>query len=242
MFAQTALLWRRMVGKEAQPGQALPDQGDERRVGIRYPASLQTTVRPVHAAGQERFTARLHNISRGGIHLIVDRPFEPGGLLSVELPGADAHPPHTVLACVVHVRPHAPGEWAVGCTFSQELGAGELRAFAARREKPPAPDDQRGWVRVPCDVRATCRVVPAAVEEPWTAQVLNLSPSGIGLVVERAIDNGTLLNVELQGNAGQAPLNILACVVHVNERDGGRWALGCNFIRELTDAELRALR
>jgi hypothetical protein len=242
MFERTASLWRRMVGKEAQPAEAVPRKAEERRVGLRYPASGQTTVQPVNGAGPGRLPARLRNISRGGINLLVDRALEPGALLSVDLPGGEGRPTQAVLACVVHVRPHGAGEWAIGCTFSQELADGDLRAFGARREKPPASDDQRDWVRVPCDVRASCRVVPAAAEEPWTACVLNVSPSGIGLLADHAVENGALVNIELQGSAGQAPLSILACVVHIQERDGGSRALGCNFIRELTDAELRALR
>ena len=59
---------------------------------------------------------------------------------------------------------------------------------------------------------------------------------------DKPFENGTLLNVDLQGATDQEPLSILACVVHVTEREPGRWALGCNFIRELTGAELQALR
>jgi hypothetical protein len=231
-----------MVGSDTQLNQAIsPENTEERRVRVRYPVSLQTTVRPADGEGPELLSARVRNISRGGINLLLDEPLDPGGLLSVELPDAHGGPTHAVLACIIHASPHGEGQWAVGCTFSRELGDTELNAFQPRREKPKRADDQRGWVRFALDVRVSCRSV-ATAEEPWIAQVLDVSPSGIGLLADRAVENGTLLNVEFPVVAQLPPLNILACVVHITERDPGRWAMGCNFIRELTDAELRALR
>src|SRR3712207_7694418 len=53
------------------------------------------------------FRSGVKDISRGGIRLVVGRPFAPGDLLSVELPGAGEGgantlpAPSTVLACVV---------------------------------------------------------------------------------------------------------------------------------------------
>jgi hypothetical protein len=71
------------------------------------------------------------------------------------------------------------------------------------------------------------------------AKVLNISASGIGLLVGAATRTGTLLSLELLGPGGQAS-KVLACVVHAAPHDD-QWALGCNFIRELTEQELKAL-
>jgi hypothetical protein len=40
---------------------------------------------------------------------------------------------------------------------------------------------------------------------------------------------------------GATPLTILACVVHVTTQQDGQRITGCNFIRELTEQDLRLL-
>ena len=57
---------------------------------------------------------------------------------------------------------------------------------------------------------------------------------------EYAIPTGTLLNAELHGPSGQT-FTILACVVHVSAAAEGGHLLGCNFIRELSETDLRSL-
>ena len=86
---------------------------------------------------------------------------------------------------------------------------------------------------------AVCQEVAAPKQEPWPVQVLNVSSSGIGLLASRTIEPGTLLNLELhRGSDGHT---MLACVVHVTPQGDGRLGLGCNFIRELTEDEMKTL-
>ena len=70
--------------------------------------------------------------------------------------------------------------------------------------------------------------------------MVNISLGGIGLEVEQSIDNGALLNLELKSTAGQVK-TILACVVHVLSHGVKGRVLGCNFIHELSEADLHAL-
>jgi hypothetical protein len=65
--------------------------------------------------------------------------------------------------------------------------------------------------------------------------------SGVGLLVNQSIENGALLSVELRNPAGTVERTMLACVVHINRRSPGEWALGCNFIRSLNEHDLKAL-
>src|SRR5262249_55421430 len=204
------------------------------------PADLETTLRPEGNAEAGPLAARVRNISRGGISLVVQRHFETGELLTVELPGAEPDSRYTVLACVVHVRPLPDGAWALGCTFSGELSPEDLAAFGAQRTRP-APPDQRTWDRYPVTVTASYQPLLAPEGGRQAAQVLNISTTGVGLLVQEAIEPGTLLNVDLHGPAGGHAPTLLACVVHVSARPGGEWALGCNFIRELGEPELAAL-
>jgi hypothetical protein len=241
-LANAVSFWQRVKGwghRASQP-QNVPPGSADRRVWVRFPADLETTLRPEATADSGTLAARVRNISRGGINLVVPRRFETGDLLTVELPGAEADSRYTVLACVVHVRALADGKWGLGCTFSGELSPDDLAAFGAQRTRP-TPPDQRTWDRYPCMITASYQRLLAGEEEPQSAEVLNLSPSGIGLRVRQAIEAGALLNLDLHGAAGGHPPTLLACVVHVSARPGGEWVLGCNFIRELGEPELAAL-
>ncbi len=60
-------------------------------------------------------------------------------------------------------------------------------------------------------------------------------------MVKEPVGAGMLLSVELHGATGPSARTILACVVHVTPRGEGEWALGCNFIRSLTEQDLQAL-
>ena len=73
------------------------------------------------------------------------------------------------------------------------------------------------------------------------AFVIVFAVTGVGLLVDRAIENGALLSVELHNAAGTTERTMLACVVHVNAQSDATWALGCNFIRSLSEEELKAL-
>jgi hypothetical protein len=237
MFENTVSFLKRLVGGRPQPEAA----GEERRVRLRLPSSVQTVVHSTNGAEPLQLPARVRNVSRGGINLVLDRPFEPGSIVSIELPGQEGQTASTVLACVVHATPAGDGGWSVGCTFSRELSDADLAEFGARREKPPAPGDGRSWVRFSCSVQAVCDTVPANGRAPEAVQVINLSPSGVGLMVPRQIETGSMLSLELRSPSGRHACTMLACVVHASGRDSGNWALGCNFIRELTDQEMQTL-
>ena len=96
-------------------------------------------------------------------------------------------------------------------------------------------------MRFPCDVQAEYRQVGGEDAGARPAGVLNLSASGVGLLVPEAVENGALLSVELRASARPCTRTMLACVVHVNARPDGRWALGCNFIRSLSEEDMKAL-
>src|SRR5438132_1598293 len=113
--------------------------------------------------------------------------------------------------------------------------------------QPPAAEgasdsdgERRGWERLPSSAATTLTPV-GGTDQPTLARVRNVSRGGIGLLVEQAVEIGSLVNLELRKTAGDAARTILACVVHVVAHPDEQWTLGCNFIRELSDADLRAL-
>jgi hypothetical protein len=241
MFARAVAVCRRLLGSQPQSepwetGQAVDE---DRRVWVRHSADLETTCQPAASPDSKPFSARVRNISCRGISLLVDRSFEPGELLSVELPGLAEGSTYTVLACVVHARAEGDDGWVLGCSFARELSNEDLEAFGARRQRP-RPPDQRAWMRFPSTVTVSCELVNGAQTQRWTAQVLDISTTGISLLVTRLLTVGMLLSVDLHGGGPQEP-TILASVVHVTPRGDGEWALGCNFIRSLSEEELQAL-
>jgi|SRR5947207_2481500 len=239
MFRRFLSLFRRLVGggQERSSGDR-PE--NERRVWVRYPSSAQAVVKPVQDGVNTRLSGRVRNVSRGGIHLVVNHKLEPGDMISVELPGSPPGETETVLACVIRVDPTDDKQWAVGCTFSEELSEEELSAFGAKKERPSKPEN-RAWKRFGCSVQATCSLV-SDPGKTWPAEVVNISAGGIGLQVNQAVETGAVLSLRLAHEGGQVERTVLACVVHVVARPGGEWVLGCNFIHELSDADLKALQ
>jgi hypothetical protein len=213
----------------------------ERRVWVRYPCDVEATCQPANTPEAMRLSARVRNISRGGINLVMDCPVQSGSLLSVELPAARDELASTVLAYVVRVAAQWGGEWSVGCTFASELNDEDLEPFGARRLKH-SDRDQRTWVRFPCHAQASYTSVKGDEPKPGSAHVLNISANGIGLLADRHVELGKLLNLELRNSSGDFSLSILACVVRLTRQSETEWALGCNLIRELSEQELKALQ
>ncbi|HMC65330.1 MAG TPA: PilZ domain-containing protein [Gemmataceae bacterium] len=239
MFERTFSFWRRLVGRPSKPmDDSAHDLEDDRRIWVRYPADLETTYQPATRTSI-RLSARVRDISRGGVQLVVNRDFQTGELLSIELPRANQET-HTVLACIVRVDRASGDAWSVGCVFSRELGDDELEGFGARRVRH-AESDQRLWMRFPCNVKATYQKVATPEALPQGARVLDISATGVGLLVPQLVEAGTLLSVDLHPANGGAPRTMLACVVHVNTQANGQHALGCNFIRELSEEDLEVL-
>lgn len=236
MFQRVLRTWGRLVGRQPAPAAVAED----RRVWVRYPCDLETTLRPANEPQPQRLSARVLDISRGGVHLLVNEHLEPGDLLNVDLPGASEQYPSSALAYVVRVSARPGGEWSVGCTFATELEDEDLQPFGAKRQKAGAPD-QRAWVRFPCDAQATYQLVRAIELPPRPARVLNISPSGIALETDGAVAIGALLSLALCDAQGEGGLTMMASVVRVTAQEDGCWVLGCNFIRELAERELQAL-
>jgi hypothetical protein len=240
MFQNTLSSLRHVIGWRKVRPEGYPPVQEERRIWVRCPCDMEATCQPANTPDSQRVSARVRNISRGGINLLMPSPVETGSLLSVELPCTLGQSPSTVLAYVVRVAAYPSGEWTIGCTFASELTDDDLKPFGAKREKPH-PLDQRTWVRFPCHVQATYQFVKGAGARSWTGQVVNISANGVGLQTTQPIDLGRLLSLELRSANGQFTLNILACMVRLTPQENGQWALGCNLIRELSQKEIEAL-
>jgi c-di-GMP-binding flagellar brake protein YcgR len=239
MFEGTASWWRRLTKGQSDAGPSgTAATHEERRIWVRHPCDLQTQYAP--DADEPPLSAQVVDISCGGAKVIVGRAHEPGSLISIELPGPDGKTACAALACVVHQRQLSAAEWVLGCNFSKELEEEHLRAFGFDKGTS-ASSDKRTWQRFAANVTASVQLTNSNDLTRWPAKVLNLSPGGVALVVERDIRNGTLLTANLCGATGQTVETILICVVHITTLDDGTRRLGCNFIRELEESHLRQL-
>ncbi len=240
MFQRTFSLCRRLIGQTA-PSDATGTTvtHDDRRLWVRYDAALQTQVQVARSGQVERIAAQVHDVSIGGANLVTDLPFAAGQLLSVELPAANGEV-QLVLACVVRCSPLGDGQWSLGCAFSRELANGELDRWGAD-PAVPSVEDQRSWVRHQCNLKAAYERVGEDDPQTYDVQVLNVSASGVGLMMQNRVEPGALINLRLYSPAGALLRTILACIVHSTERASGEVVAGCNFIRELGDDELAAL-
>src|SRR5437762_12770859 len=179
MFERTFSFWRTMIG-EPTAGQTATgtatSTADERRLWLRYPADLETSILLPDSALRDTLRATIRDISRGGANLTVDREVPPGQLLNLDLPRGADESVYTVLACVVRAQRKSDGQWALGCVFSRELTDEDLLGFGARRVRHD-PADHRQWVRFDCNLHARYQPIGAPGEPVEALQVLNLSAS-----------------------------------------------------------------
>jgi hypothetical protein len=115
-----------------------------------------------------------------------------------------------------------------------------LTARLSRRARVgrPGPERRQG-VRLPSAVRTTCRLAVDPGPESLPAAVRDVSSGGVGLLLDRPMPAGMLLHVELPA-CGPAVSPLLACVAHAECRGEGAWSVGCSFIRDLNERELRS--
>jgi serine/threonine protein kinase len=104
----------------------------ERRVAVRYASGLETSCRPSGRVKEHTWLAVVQDISATGIGLLLNRRFEPGAILLVELQVEGQGCRSTVLCRVVRLTKQAARKWSVGCTFVRRLGEGELKILLER--------------------------------------------------------------------------------------------------------------
>jgi hypothetical protein len=82
------------------------------------------------------------------------------------------------------------------------------------------PKDRRAEERFPVNAGASCSFVSPVVEDFGPVKILNISMEGIGLIVSRRVEPGTLLAVTLENTAKSFTRTVLVRVVHSTPRPG----------------------
>jgi hypothetical protein len=100
--------------------------------------------------------------------------------------------------------------------------------------------ERRAEERYPVNGDATCPFLSPVVENYGTVKIRDVSMQGVGLLVTRRIEPGTLLAVVLANDLRTFNKTVLARVAHVTPV-GGSYLVGCQFVTPLTYQEMSVL-
>ncbi|MCI0380880.1 MAG: PilZ domain-containing protein [Gemmataceae bacterium] len=104
----------------------------DRRAYLRIPSNLAATCHDAPRTREPAWSGRVHNISQGGIGLILQHRFGPGTTLLVDLRETTGAVLRTVRARVVHATAILDGGspcWLLGCVFDQPLDETEFSSL-----------------------------------------------------------------------------------------------------------------
>jgi hypothetical protein len=102
-------------------------------------------------------------------------------------------------------------------------------------------------MRYRCSLGTSCTLEPSfhlganAPEDSWPATVQDVSTGGIGLLLARRFEPGTVLTLDLQETDGTIARTLSARVNHVKPEGLGHWLHGCSFRETLSQEELQHL-
>jgi hypothetical protein len=90
----------------------------------------KTSCRVVHVRQEGPWLTTMHDVSRSGIGLISERPFDPGTFLEISLPSIRRKHLQPKLIRVTHAkRQHDGEEWLLGGVFLRALTEQELQVL-----------------------------------------------------------------------------------------------------------------
>jgi hypothetical protein len=101
----------------------------ERRASVRYLNTHDAFRYSLGKSSDICLIAKVHDISRDGIGLILNESVDPGTILNVELHSKSQSLPCFLLARVVWMGKQPDGTIMAGCQFSRALSEHELSAL-----------------------------------------------------------------------------------------------------------------
>jgi serine/threonine protein kinase len=176
---------------------------------------------------ETRYTRKLGPGVSEGIELAVRRTLDPD----------PAKRPQTILEFLKLLRARARSAGAR--KLDQRPGAAEA-------------DNRRSHVRYTFGVGGNCAINPLVCEpsvgrsktdvhENWPLVVRDVSVGGIGILLARRFERGAEILIELPLGPNGSAYALPARVVRVKRETHGHWTLGCEFLKPLTDRELKWL-
>ena len=213
------------------------------RVSERFECDVPVSCQPPSGWGgrEIKWQARVRDVSSGGLGLVLQRRFERGAGLAIDLPATDDSPACTILARVMNVRSERGGTWLLGCAFLSPLSEEELLTL-------------RG--SIPEDSPQSQPVAPSATK---AAAILDQGKclSGVhfrgrlpaGGIIHRYIktldvgavwppQEGSTFGLRFRGPAGEAPAARVRIDACRSSQSG--WVLECTFLTEPSAGLLEA--
>jgi hypothetical protein len=200
----------------------------ECRVYERHACELPTSCRPVSALEMREspWSATIRDLSQGGLALHLQRRYEKGAALAVELPGEVDREPSVVFVKVVHVKRLAGGEWKLGCQFISELSDEHVHRLVA----PDSPVRSRASLR-------TTRYSHVNVEVgDRGGATFRLTIKQLYLAKGDGVSAGQQLRIA-GGPSPEKRWSLLLKVDHLKS-DGDQWNLQGLLVQPTTVAEL----
>jgi serine/threonine protein kinase len=103
-------------------------------------------------------------------------------------------------------------------------------------------DNRRAEDRIPTELKSSCSMPMNPRKETWRGKVVDISPGGAHLLVERRFEVGSLLAVDVDDEQLPEPLGFLLCVTWVRQGDTpGSWHVGGRFPRRMPSSEMQRL-
>ncbi|MCI0461078.1 MAG: PilZ domain-containing protein [Gemmataceae bacterium] len=215
-----------LSGLVARVGASRPRPGVECRVRERHPTELPASCQPV--AGRQHndptWPGVIRDISGGGLGLVLQRRYERGTSLAVELPATPDRPGDTFFVRVAHVTRQPDGRWLLGCSFVGDLGEDEIQRLLRLAEPPPLP----------------ATVVPGVTFRGVTAhgKVLVLSVKRLAPKTAWPPPKGATISLRVGGKAGTR--TTLRLMIDSCRELDGRWVVDGRFVETPDLAALRA--
>jgi serine/threonine protein kinase len=138
------------------------------------------------------------------------------------------------------LRPASCGE------FLQELAQASEDSSASGGRKALSSSagatgrERRATVRYPSSADGNCRPIGGHAFS-WSAKVVDISATGVQLLIRRRFEPGTVLALELRDGKKNARRSVLARVVRVQQQPDRKWALGCVLDYRLSQEDVQVL-
>jgi serine/threonine protein kinase len=143
-------------------------------------------------------------------------------------------------------RPRSCKEFARLLSASQPkaaAGAAEYQRILRANQKATYRgrfEDRRVACRYPSALDASCRPAMGG-QQHWSAEIEDISVTGVRLQLDRRVEPGSVLCVDVVLEPSQAVSSWLVRVRWVRQVASRRYSLGCSFNRNLSESELHTL-
>jgi hypothetical protein len=128
------------IAMEPAPAEVL--QRVECRAWERQSCDLPIACQPIASSSSNELSwpAKIRNLSVGGVGLVIERRFEPGVILFLEITPPASGSKETLMARVVHATAQAGNLWLLGCAFCSRLSPGKIQSLVGLgRPSHPVP-------------------------------------------------------------------------------------------------------